>query len=221
MFVHSTRSEKELAMKRIEHWIILLSIPALVHALPAMGAVQMFLDIAGIPGESTDKDHKDWIEVLSYSLGVANPASPGGGSSSGHASFSNVTFSKLVDSSSPKLFEATASGQHIADAVLDLVKSGGKGNEPFLKYTFTDVLVTSYAVSGGGDIPSDSFSLSYAKIKMEFFPQKADGSLGSPIVGEWDLHAAAVPEPSTWVVLVAGLAFVAFRGRRVIDRRAA
>ena len=66
-------------MKRIEHWIILLSIPALVHALPAMGAVQMFLDIAGIPGESTDKDHKDWIEVLSYSLGVANPASPGGG----------------------------------------------------------------------------------------------------------------------------------------------
>ena len=67
----------------------------------------------------------------------------------------------------------------------------------------------------------DSFSLSYAKIKMEFFPQKADGSLGSPIVGEWDLHAAAVPEPSTWAVLVAGLAFVAFRGRRMIGRRAA
>ena len=106
-----------------------------------------------------------------------------------------MTFSKLVDSSSPKLLKAVPSGQHIADAVLELVKSGGKGNEPFLKYTFTDVLVTGYGNSGGGgDIPADSFSLSYAKIKMEFFPQKADGSLGSPIVGEWDLHAAAVPE---------------------------
>ena len=138
-------------MKRIEHWIILLSIPALVHALPAMGAVQMFLDVASIPGDSTEEGHKDWIEVLSYSLGVTNPAAPGGGSS-GHASFSDVSFSKLVDSSSPKLFDATASGQHIADAVLDLVKSGGKGNQTFLKYTFSDVLVTSYTVSGGGDV---------------------------------------------------------------------
>ena len=207
-------------MKRFEYWIVLLSIPALVQALPAMGAVQMFLDVAGIPGESTDKGHKDWIEVLSYSLGVANPTSPGGGGSS-RPSFSDVNFSKLVDSSSPSLFEAVASGQHIADAVLELVKSGGKASEPFLKYTFTDVLITSYQVSGGGDIPVDSFSLSYGKIKMEFFPQKPDGSLGSPIVGEWDLQAAAVPEPSTWAVLVAGLAFVAFRGRRMIGRRAA
>ena len=179
----------------------------------------MFLDVAGIPGDSIEEGHKDWIEVLSYSLDVANPASPGGGSS-GNPSFSDVSFSKLVDSSSPKLFQATASGQHIADAVLDLVKSGGKGNQTFLKYTFSDVLVTSYGVSGGGDLPMDSFSLSYAKIKMEFFPQKADGSLGSPIVGEWDLYPAAVPEPSTWALLLAGLAFVAFRGQRMIRRGA-
>jgi len=206
-------------MKRIEHWIILLSIPVLIHALPAMGAVQMFLDVAGIPGDSTDQQHKDWIEVLSYSLGVTNPASTGGGSS-GHASFSDVTFAKLVDSSSPKLFQATASGQPIAEAVLDVVKSGGKGDQTFLKYTFSDVLVTSYAVSGGGDVPTDSFSLSYAKIKMEFFPQKADGSLGPPIVSEWDLHAVPAPEPAAWVLLVLGLAFLAFRGRGMIGRGA-
>ena len=85
-------------MKRIEHWIILLSIPALVHALPAIGTSRCS-STSPHCRRKPDKDHKDWIEVLSYSLGVANPASPGGGSS-GHASFSDVTFSKLVDSSS-------------------------------------------------------------------------------------------------------------------------
>ena len=42
-------------MKRLQHWIILLSIPALVQALPAMGAVQMFLDVPDIPGDSTTR----------------------------------------------------------------------------------------------------------------------------------------------------------------------
>lgn len=208
-------------MKRIEHWIILVSIPALIHALPAVGAVQMFLDVAGIPGDSVDNAHKDWIEVLSYSLGVTNPASPGSsGSGGGKPSFTDVSFTKLVDSSSPKLFEHTASGQHIADAVLEVVKLGGKENQTFLKYTLTDVLVTSYEVSGGGDIPTDSFSLNYAKIKMEFFPQKPDGSLGAPIVGEWDLTATALPEPSTWGMLAAGVALLGFRARRMLDRTA-
>jgi hypothetical protein len=35
------------------------------------------------------------------------------------------------------------------------------------------------------------------------------------------VSAAPVPEPSTWAMLVAGLAFVAFRGRRMIGARTA
>jgi hypothetical protein len=30
------------------------------------GAFDSFLKIDGIPGESTDDKHKDWIEVISY-----------------------------------------------------------------------------------------------------------------------------------------------------------
>ena len=42
-------------------------------------AVDMFLKISGIDGESTDHKHKDEIEVFSWSWGVSQTGSTGGG----------------------------------------------------------------------------------------------------------------------------------------------
>jgi polygalacturonase len=38
-------------------------------------AFDAFLKIDGIPGESTDDKHKDWIEILSYSFDIDQPSS--------------------------------------------------------------------------------------------------------------------------------------------------
>ena len=210
-------------MRRMGQWFLLALLPLLLHAPPAASAVDLFLKVGDIKGESTDDQHKDWIDLLSYQFGASNDSSSvGGGAGAGKVAFSDFSFTKLVDASSPLLLQATASGKRFADAILDVVNVGGMGGSSFLTYTLENVSVTSFSQSSGGDIPLDSFSLNFDKIRMDYRPQLQDGSLGPAISMSWDLkQAAPVPEPSTWAMLVAGLAFVAFRGRRILRLRAA
>ena len=92
-------------------------------------AFDAFIKIEGIPGESTDDKHKDWIEVLSYSTGVSQPsagsASSGGGASSERADFQDFSIVKTLDKASPKLALACARGEHIPTVTLELCRAGG------------------------------------------------------------------------------------------------
>lgn len=131
-------------------------------------ASDFLLELDGIKGESTDKAHPGTIEILSYSWGVTNTGTAigdgGSGGGAGRAVFQDVQFSKHGDSTSPQLFLRCASGEHIKKAVLYVRKSGEKLQDVF-RLTLEDCLVTSYQVDGGGDaLPTDSFSLNFAKI---------------------------------------------------------
>jgi type VI secretion system secreted protein Hcp len=212
-------------MKRFTHCLVLVSLPLLLHAPPASSAAfDAFLEIAGIPGESTKKGHEQWIEIESFSFGASNPAIfAAGGAQSGKVQFQDFHFSKNVDMSSPLLMLATATGKHFSEAIFDVVSTGSQ--QAYLRYTMENVFVTSYTISGSGidnSVPTDQFGLNFAKIHFEYRPFRDDGSLGDPIRAGWDLkHATPAPEPSTWAMLVAGLAFVAYRGRRMINARTA
>ena len=89
------------------------------------------------------------------------------------------------------MFLACAAGRHIQTAVLTCRKAGGREQRDFLRYTLSDVLVSSYQTNGQADdnVPMDQISLRYAQIKVEYFPQKVDGSLGAPVTAGWDLKA--------------------------------
>src|SRR6516162_3818523 len=91
-------------------------------------AVDMFLKLNGVTGESKDKVHTKEIDVLSLSWGLMNSGSAhvGGGACSGKVSVQDVTLSKFVDSSSPKLMLACCNGTHYPSAVLTVRKAGGK-----------------------------------------------------------------------------------------------
>jgi len=74
----------------------------------------------------------------------------------------------------------------------DLCRKAGKEQQEFLKYTFTDVLISSYQTGGasnGGVVPTDQIAFNYGKMEVEYKEQKADGSLGGPIKSGWDLKA--------------------------------
>jgi len=166
-------------------FIITLSLPN------ADAAVDYFLKIEGIEGESKSEGHEKEIDVLSWSWGLAQACSPvaGGGGTTCKANFSDASFQKRLDKSSPKLFLAVASGQHIPTAELFGSNVAIKGENEFLIIKMTDVLITSYQIGGssGGDIPTDSISLNYAKIEFSYRPQKADGTLDSPVKAGWDI----------------------------------
>lgn len=156
------------------------------------GRAEGFLKLDGIKGESNDSKHADEIDIQSFSFGVTNSGSAhvGGGAGTGRASFSSFKFNKLYDASSPALFAATASGRHIPSATFSFRRTGGDQPQDFLTIKLSDVVVSGYQQGGTKEPPLlEGVSLDASKIAVEYKPQQADGSLGSPIRESFDLEA--------------------------------
>ena len=153
-------------------------------------AVDYFLKIDGIEGESTDDKHKNEIDIESWSWGEANSgaSAQGGGGGAGKVSMQDFAFTMTVNKASPKLILACASGQHIKSAALTCRKAG-KEQQEYLVIKFSDLLISSYSTGGssGAVIPTDSISFNFSKIEYEYSPQKEDGTLGSKVPVHWDL----------------------------------
>jgi type VI secretion system secreted protein Hcp len=156
-----------------------------------MAHVDCFLKIDGIEGESKDAKHKGSIEISSWSWGAAQTgtSSHGGGAGAGKVAMQDAHFSMSVSKASPKLMLACAGGDHIKQAVLTCRKAG-KDQQEYLKYTFSDVLVASFqAGTGGGVTPTESLTLNFSKIEIEYKEQQHDGTLGGRIKTGWDVKA--------------------------------
>ncbi len=155
-----------------------------------MAAVDYFLKVDGIEGESTDAKHKGEIDIESWSWGLSNSgsASHGGGGGAGKASFQDFSFTTRVNRASPQLFLASASGTHIRSAVLTARKAGREQTE-FYKVTLSDLLVSSYqqGAEGGDALPSEQVSLNFSKIEIQYRVQTRDGSFSDSVQAGWDL----------------------------------
>ena len=153
-------------------------------------AVDFFLKIEGIAGESSDDKHKDEIELQSWSWGEAQTgtASLGSGMGAGKVQMQDFNFVMEVSKASPKLLLACASGEHIKSAILTCRKAG-KEQQEYLKIKFSDILVSSFQTGGsaGQEVPIDQISLNYTKIEYGYSPQKPDGTLDAEIKSGWDL----------------------------------
>jgi len=171
-------------------WFGALIFAAVLVTPPAQAAVDMFLNIEGIPGESTDKDHKDQVDVLAWSWGMSNSGTThdGGGGGAGKVNIQDLSLTKYVDKSSPLLMLRCANGQHIAKATLFVRKAGVKPIE-YIKIELTDVLVSSVSTggSGGEDRLTENVTLNFAKIKYDYVPIKADGSPDTAITFSWNI----------------------------------
>ena len=147
----------------------------------------------GVDGESSHKDHKGEIEVLSWSWSVAQAAGlHGGGSGKGKAEPGHFSFVHLYDKASPVLAKHCVSGKHFPTMVLTARKAG-EGQKDFLKVTMKEVFITSTQPSGssGGDI-TESVSCSYKDIEFEYKPQDDKGGLGGAVKFGWDVATTEV-----------------------------
>jgi type VI secretion system secreted protein Hcp len=155
-------------------------------------AADIFAKLGDIKGESLDDKHKDEIEVLSFSWGVSNAGSMGFGSGGGEgkATFHDLTFQHKVDKASPILMQACATGVHLKEGTITHRKAG-KGQQEFLVIKMNDVIITSVQPghSGSDGSASETVSLAFGKVAVEYKPQKADGSLDAGIHFKYDLKA--------------------------------
>jgi type VI secretion system secreted protein Hcp len=156
-------------------------------------AYDMFLKLDGIPGESTDDKHRDQIVLESFSWGESNigahVAASGAGAGAGKVSMQDFHFTARVSKASPTLMLYCASGKHIPTGQMSVSQAGeNRSGGDFLFYKFTNLLVSSLSQAGDvNDRPLDSVSLAFAKVNVEYKPQKSDGSLGTAVTFGWDL----------------------------------
>jgi type VI secretion system secreted protein Hcp len=156
-----------------------------------MAAVDYFLKLDGIEGESKDDKFKNTIDVESWSWGESQSGAnaAGGGGGAGKVSMQDFHFVMKVCTASPKLMLACANGDHIKTAELTCRKAG-KDQQEYMKIKLTDLIVSSYQTGGSAGsslIPSDQISLNYAKIEMEYKPQTDTGALGTAVKAGWDV----------------------------------
>jgi len=156
-----------------------------------MAHVDFFLKLEGIDGESSDDKHKGEIDVQSWSWAEAQAghAQTASGLGAGKVKMEPFQMTSSVGKQSPKLMLACANGEHIKKAVL-LCRKAGKEQQEYMKFTFSDVLISAYKVHGaggaGGVVPLEQFSLTFSKIEMETKEQKGDGTLGAATKAGYD-----------------------------------
>ena len=153
-------------------------------------AADIFAKLGDIKGESTDDKHKDEIEVLSWSWGMAHAQSPGAGTGGavGKATFHDLSFTHKIDKASPLLMQECATGQHLKDATITHRKAG-KGQQDYLIVRLSDVIITAVTDSDSENGSVETVSLAFAKVDLEYHAQKADGSLDAGVHFKYDIKA--------------------------------
>ena len=156
-------------------------------------ATDTFITIGAIKGESVDDQHKDAIEVVSWSWGASTTlihSGSGGSASTGRASFADLTFTHQLDRASPALIKACALGEHIPEAKLTARKAG-RGQRDYLIIKMSNVIVTSVSPSDASPAApaSEAVSLQFAKVEYAYAAQRADGSLDAPTEFKFDIGA--------------------------------
>jgi type VI secretion system secreted protein Hcp len=155
-------------------------------------ALDMFLKLDGIGGEASDAKHKGEIDVLSWSWGLSDPASPAAGGGAGKVKVENISIQKLVDLASPLLLSFSAQGKHIKEGTLATRKGVKSSGDDFLMVKMTDVIVTSVQMAASKDAsqPAESITLGFGKVELDYRQTKQDGSLGPETSFKWDVTAA-------------------------------
>ncbi|MBK8977496.1 MAG: type VI secretion system tube protein Hcp [Planctomycetes bacterium] len=156
-------------------------------------AVDMFLKIDGVEGESKDKTHGKEIDVLAWSWGMSQTGTmhTGGGGGAGKVMVDNISLTKWLDSSSPDLMATCCSGKHYASAKLTVRKAGGDNPVEYLIIDLTNVLISSISTSASqhDDRQTEGVVLNFEKFKVTYTGQDHTGAAVDPKSVTWDIAA--------------------------------
>ncbi len=155
-------------------------------------AVDMFLKLDGIDGESIDKSHGKEIDILAWSWGMSQSGTfhSGAGGGAGKANFQDISVTKWVDKASATLMTKIATGDHVPKARLT-VRKAGKTPLEYVIIEMEKVMITSYSTggSGGEDRLTENITLNFAKVHVKYVPQKEDGSGDPEVEFKFDIAA--------------------------------
>ena len=175
---------------RINHFFYLFLGLIGFKATPAMAALDMFMCIEGLEGETKDPRHPGCMDVLAWSWGASNSGLSGGGGA-GKVNFQDFSVTKYLDKASPDIMLHTANGKVFPKVEIYVHKPcvECKVSEPIYKVTMVETLVSSVSTggSGGEDRLTENVSLNYSKVEWCYSEELDDGSMEQPICRGWDI----------------------------------
>jgi type VI secretion system secreted protein Hcp len=158
-------------------------------------AIDVYLQIEGIKGESADSTHIGWIECSSARWGVNQPrsatASTAGGHTAERCELRSLAITKLADLASPILLQTCAAGRTIQKAHIEFMRADGHGARvKYYEIEMDNVLIgnVNHAVHEG-DVLHEVVSLKFAKVRWRYTQQKVSGGTGGKTAGGWDLSS--------------------------------
>jgi type VI secretion system secreted protein Hcp len=160
-------------------------------------AVDMILELEDIEGESKVENFEKKIDVSSFSWGASNSGSAhigGGASGGGKGNIHDMSFTKTVDNASPTLFKLCYLGSHIGTGKLHVRKSAGEQKLEYQLFEMTEIYITNVSMgdAAGNETPSESFTLTFAKIKYTYKQQSETGGDEAQPFFEVDIKSGKV-----------------------------
>jgi len=153
----------------------------------------LFLKLEGIDGESTDDEHRDEIDLLSWNWAMSNPITwEGKGLTSGRVSMTELFVTKTMDKASPNLMAYCCGGKPIPTGTLFVQRAAGDDKIQALKLELKDIVISSYSMtssSGSGELPDESISLMFNSVTYILTPQDMTGKAEGSIEAGWDISA--------------------------------
>lgn len=155
-------------------------------------AIDTYLQLSEIKGESSDDKHKDWIEIQSIGWSIDQPKSASSSTSGGHTAerckHNGITITKVVDVSSPQLMQHCSTGKTFPKAKIEFFRADGDNRVKYFEIEMENVLI-SHIGSGlaEGSTLTETVQLAYSKIKWLYTKQRIGGGAQGVTSGGWDL----------------------------------
>lgn len=153
-------------------------------------AIYMKFNDDSIKGNVTAEGHADWIEINSVQFGVGrgigSPTGRAANRESSEPSISEVVVTKVGDRTSPLFFQEACVGEPKA-ITIDFVKTDKGALQTYFSVVLTNVLISGWSASSGGDNPTESVSLNFTKIELKYIPSGGDAADAEPIPAGYDL----------------------------------
>ena len=153
-----------------------------------------YIKFDGVDGEAQDKDHKGWSDILSFGQGVRQP---GGGSTGatrrrGDVILDDISVTKELDKSSPKIAESVCKGKVYPKVEIHLTASyTDAGRQTYYAYELKNTLVTSYNISGSGQsesVPTEDLSMNFEEIKVTYTECDSNGKTKGNVEYSWKVE---------------------------------
>ena len=179
-----------------------------------------YIKFEGIDGESQNEGHEGWSEIVSFSQGIHKPDSGATGSTRrrGDVVLEDIVLVKQLDKASPKLAEAICKGKVFPKVEIHLTgpSEGSTCSGTFYAYELTNVMITSYKVSGSNplayalvvpvpdvtmpsagpfiaqavDAPMEEMSLNFEEIKVTYTECDSSGMAKGNVEYSWKVEEA-------------------------------